>query len=137
MHKNVGQTVCLLCTLLVLFIFFKLCFCSIFTEKLKTRVAVVYELNLGLEMQIGRIKTAYRAEMLEHILLSCFNFLSFDLQSLHLSITSSPSHPGGRPRGLTSPSQSAAAVTSGQEVKAKVECHAHRVALMPGCCVSP
>lgn len=134
MHKNVGQAVCLLCTLLVLFILFKLCFCSIFTEKLKTRVAVVRQLNAGLEMQI---KTAYRAEMLERVLLSRFNFPSFDLQSLHLSIASVPSRPCGRPRGLTRPSQSAAAVTGGQEVKAKVECHAHGVALMPGCCVSP
>lgn len=42
-----------------------------------------------------------------------------------------------RPHALTYPSRSAAAVTDGQEVKAKVECHTHRVTLMPGCCVSP
>lgn len=54
----------------------------------------------------------------------------------HLSIISILSPPSGRPCALTYPSQSAAAVTSGQEVKAKVECHTHRVTVMPGCCVA-
>lgn len=54
----------------------------------------------------------------------------------HLSIISIPSPPSSRPRALTYPSRSAAAVTGGQEVKAKVECHTHRVTVMPGCCVS-
>lgn len=45
------------------------------------------------------------------------------------------SPPTGRPCALTYPSRSAAAATGGQEVKAKVECHTHRVTTMPGCCV--
>ena len=51
----------------------------------------------------------------------------------HLSI----SPPSTWPPALTSSGRSAAAVTGGQEVKAKVECHTHRVTVMPGCCVSP
>lgn len=54
---------------------------------------------------------------------------------VYLSIISIHRPPSRRPCALTYSSRSAAAVTSGQEVKAKVERHTHRVTAMPGCCV--
>lgn len=61
---------------------------------------------------------------------------SISSPSISSIISQSGLPPPSRPHGLTCPSQPAAAVTGGQEVKAKVECHTPRVTLRPGCCVS-
>ena len=66
---------------------------------------------------------------------SVFNLSLIPPSSLISQSSPSPLPPSSRPRALTHPSRSAAAVTGGQEVKAKVECHTHRVTVMPGCCV--
>lgn len=65
------------------------------------------------------------------VLVHVFHSPSFPSPLTHLSITAIPSPLSGRHP------VAAAAVTGGQEVKAKVECHTHGVALMPACCVSP
>ena len=71
---------------------------------------------------------------------SIVNFSAFTSHFLPLCLLHT--HPSpipplfGRPFALTLPSRSAAAVTGGQEVKAKVECHTHRVTPMLSCCVS-
>lgn len=66
---------------------------------------------------------------------SVFNLSLIPPSSLISQSSPSLLPPSSRPRALTRPSRSAAAVTGGQEVKAKVECHTHRVTVMPGCCV--
>lgn len=55
--------------------------------------------------------------------------------SIFPALISHPAPSSSWHRALTCPSRLAAAVTAGQEVKAKVERHTHRVTAMPACCV--
>lgn len=83
---------------------------------------------------LNSVDWPFKTRLIE--LLTFFVTHSFIFQSLCLySLFPPPPSSLLSPLALTCPSRLAAAVTAGQEVKAKVECHTHRVTAMPACCV--
>lgn len=75
-------------------------------------------------------------QILQYSLLTHTSISSPSIFSPHSSLNHLYPFSPLQPTPCPDPSWSAAAVTGGQEVKAKVECHTHRVTAMPRCCVS-